>query len=71
VIFTDNNTAYVNLEKIVNTHFKVAAGNEETNDTLRWVHIAISNLKRNLLGIYKIRSFTCACRITLISSFTN
>lgn len=25
---------------------------ETTNDTLKWVHIAISNAKRNLLGVY-------------------
>lgn len=25
---------------------------KETNDTLKWVHIAISNAKRNLLGVY-------------------
>ena len=32
VLFTDRNTAYVNLEKVVDTHFTVAAGKEETND---------------------------------------
>ena len=53
-LFTDKNTAYVNLIKIVNTHFTVTLGKEETNDTLRWVHKAISNLKWNLLGIYKM-----------------
>lgn len=57
VLFTDRNTAYVNLEKVVDTHFTVAAGKEETNDTLRWVHKAISNLKRNLLGIYHMVTF--------------
>jgi predicted translin family RNA/ssDNA-binding protein len=57
VLFTDKNTAYVNLEKVVNTHFTVAAGKEETNDTLRWVHKAISNLKRNLLGIYHMVTY--------------
>jgi hypothetical protein len=57
VLFTDRNTAYVNLEKVVNTHFTVAAGKEETNDTLRWVHKAISNLKRNLLGIYHMVTY--------------
>lgn len=51
VLFTDNNTAYVQLEDIVETHFTVVSGKESTNDTLRWVHKAISNLKRKLLGI--------------------
>ena len=52
VLFTDRNTAYVNLNKILNIHFTVTSGKEETNYTLRWVHKGISNLKRNLLGIY-------------------
>ena len=57
VLFTDRNTAYVNLNKIVNTHFTVTSGKKETNDTLRWVHKAISNLKRNLLGIYHMVTY--------------
>lgn len=57
VLFTDRNTAYVTLEKVVNTHFTVASRKEETNDTLRWVHKAISNLKRNLLGIYHMVTY--------------
>jgi hypothetical protein len=57
VLFTDRNTAYVNLEKVVDTHFTVVSGEEEANDTLRWVHKAISNLKRNLLGIYHMVTF--------------
>lgn len=57
ILFTDKNTAYANLEKVVNTHFTVTAGTDETNDTLRWVHKAISNLKRNLLGTYHMVTF--------------
>lgn len=51
VLFTDKNTAYVHIEDIVETHFTVVSGKDSTNDTLRWVHKAISNLKRKLLGI--------------------
>lgn len=51
VLFTDKNTAYVDLKDIVSAHFTVISGKESTNDTLRWVHKAISNLKRKLLGI--------------------
>lgn len=57
VLFTDKNTAYVNLNKIVNTNFTVTSGKEETNNTLRWVHKAISNMKRNLLGIYHMVNY--------------
>lgn len=51
VLFTDKNTAYTRIEDIVETHFTVVSGKDSTNDTLRWVHKAISNLKRKLLGI--------------------
>lgn len=51
VLFTDRNTAYVDLKDIVSSHFTVVSGKESTNETLRWVHKAISNLKRKLLGI--------------------
>lgn len=51
VLFTDKNTVYSQLEDIVETHFTVVSGKDSTNDTLRWVHKAISNLKRKLLGI--------------------
>ncbi|MFD2034953.1 IS1595 family transposase [Belliella marina] len=52
VIFTDKNQAYVNLEKLVESHVKVKSSAKTTNGELNWVHTAISNLKKNLLGIY-------------------
>jgi len=57
VLFTDKSTAYVNLEDIVETHFTITSGKESTNNTLRWVHKAISNLKRNLLGIHHMITY--------------
>ena len=51
VVFTDKNKAYEDIENIVDAHFTVVSGKESTNDTLKWVHKAISNLKRKLLGI--------------------
>lgn len=51
VLFTDKNTAYSHIEDIVETHFTVVSGKDATNDTLKWVHKAISNPKRKLLGI--------------------
>lgn len=38
VLFTDNNTAYSQLENIVDTHFTVVSGKDSTNDTLKWMH---------------------------------
>jgi 20S proteasome alpha/beta subunit len=51
VLFTDKNKAYDRFENIVETHFTVVSGKESTNDTLKWVHKIISNLKRKLLAI--------------------
>lgn len=51
VLFTDKNKAYEDIENIVDAHFTVVSGKEITNDTFKWVHKAISNLKRKLLGI--------------------
>jgi hypothetical protein len=45
VLFTDKNKAYEGIENIVDTHFTVVSGKESTNDTLKWVQKAISNLK--------------------------
>lgn len=56
VLFTDKNAAYVNLEKMVEQHIKVKSSSESTNGVLNWVHTAISNLKKNLLGIYHMVS---------------
>jgi hypothetical protein len=45
VLFTDKNKAYEGIENIVDTHFTVVSGKESTNDKLKWVYKAISNLK--------------------------
>lgn len=56
VLFTDKNTAYVDLEKMIEEHIKVKSSKDSANGTLNWVHTAISNLKKNLLGIYHMVS---------------
>jgi hypothetical protein len=56
VLFTDKNPAYVNLEKMVENHIKVKSSASTTKGDLNWVHVAISNLKKNLLGIYHMVS---------------
>jgi transposase-like protein len=52
VLFTDKSTSYLSLAKYVDLHISEKSTKETTNDMLKWVHIAISNAKRNLLGIY-------------------
>jgi len=51
-VFSDKSVSYVDIADYVETHITEKSSNLTTNDTLRWVHIAISNAKRTLLGIY-------------------
>ena len=52
IVLSDKATNYVNISEHVEAHMTVLSDKNSTNDTLRWVHIAISNAKRTLLGIY-------------------
>ena len=52
IVFSDKSTSYVDISKYVEVHITEKSNNKTTVDTLRWVHIAISNAKRTLLGIY-------------------
>lgn len=52
VLNTDKSTSYVNISDFVEVHVMTKSGKETTNTTLKWTHIAISNAKRNLLGVY-------------------
>ena len=52
VIFSDQSTGYVDFKDLVEAHLTEKSTKEVTKTTLKWVHIAISNAKRNLLGVY-------------------
>jgi transposase-like protein len=52
IIFTDKSTSYVDISDFVELHITEKSSKETTKETLRWVHIAISNAKRNFLGNY-------------------
>lgn len=52
IVFTDKSTSYVDISKYVELHFTEKSDHKTTTDTLKWVHITISNAKRNLLGNY-------------------
>lgn len=52
VIFSDQSTSYVDFSKLVEMHIAEKSTKELTKTTLKWVHITISNAKRNLLGVY-------------------
>lgn len=52
IVFSDKSTSYVDIAKHVETHITEISNRKTTKTTLQWVHIAISNAKRNLLGIF-------------------
>ena len=52
ILFTDKSTSYNSLSDIVEVHISEISSKETTVTSLKWVHIAISNAKRNFLGVY-------------------
>lgn len=52
IVFTDKSTSYVDISDFVELHITEKSNEKTTNETLKWVHITISNAKRNLLGNY-------------------
>lgn len=52
IVFTDDSTSYVDISDYVELHFSEKSSDKLTKETLRWVHITISNAKRNFLGNY-------------------
>lgn len=52
IVFTDKSTSYVNLADYVDIHISEKSTGQTTKETLKWVHIVISNAKRNFVGTY-------------------
>jgi len=52
IVFSDKSTSYVDISEYVDVHVTEKSTKETTVKSLPWVHIAISNAKRTLLGIY-------------------
>jgi hypothetical protein len=52
IVFTDKSTSYVNIADYVEIHINEKSSEQTTKETLKWVHIAISNAKRNFVGTY-------------------
>ncbi|MXV37912.1 IS1595 family transposase [Flavobacteriaceae bacterium Ap0902] len=52
IVFTDKSKSYVDIADYVELHVTEKSDAKTTNETLKWVHIFISNAKRNLLGNY-------------------
>ncbi|MBA3682418.1 MAG: IS1595 family transposase [Bacteroidetes bacterium] len=52
IILSDKATSYIDIARYVEAHITEKSTKETTSTTLKWVHIAIANAKRNFLGIY-------------------
>lgn len=52
IVFTDDSTSYVDISNYVELHYSEKSSEKLTKETLKWVHITISNAKRNFLGNY-------------------
>ena len=52
IVFSDKIKSYVDISDFFEAHYTEKSTKETTNSTLKWVHIAISNAKRNFLGVY-------------------
>jgi transposase-like protein len=52
IVFSDKSTSYVDIADYVETHLTEKSDKQTTVSTLKWVHIAISNAKRTLLGVF-------------------
>ncbi|SHF85480.1 ISXO2-like transposase domain-containing protein [Flavobacterium segetis] len=50
VVFSDKSTSYIDISDYVEIYVTEKSDKQTTKETLRWVHIAISNAKRNFLG---------------------
>jgi hypothetical protein len=56
ILFTDKSTSFIDIANYVEIHITEKSNKETTVETLKWVHIAISNAKRNFLGnFHKIK----------------
>jgi hypothetical protein len=52
IVLTDKSTSYVDIADYIEMHVTEKSTKQTTSESLRWVHIFISNAKRNLLGNY-------------------
>ena len=52
IVFTDKSTSYVDITDFIELHITEKSSEQTTKETLKWVHIFISNAKRNFLGNY-------------------
>ncbi len=52
LLITYKSTSYEDFSSLFDTHVSFKSDKQTTKTTLKWVHVTISNAKRNLLGVY-------------------
>jgi len=52
IVLSDDSTSYVDISDYVELHISEKSSEGLTKETLRWVHITISNAKKNFVGNY-------------------
>ena len=52
IVFTDRSSSYIDIADFVALHITEKSDRQTTRETLKWVHLTISNAKRTLLGNY-------------------
>lgn len=52
IVFSDKSTSYVDIADYVEMHITEKSDKKTTTETLKWVHITISNAKRTFTGNY-------------------
>jgi transposase-like protein len=55
IVFSDKSTSYLNIADYVDMHITEKSSEQTTKETLKWVHIAIENAKRDLQKFYKTK----------------
>jgi transposase-like protein len=55
IVFSDKSTSYLNIADYVDIHITEKSSEQTTKETLKWVHIAIGNAKRDLQKFYKTK----------------
>jgi len=55
IVFSDKSTSYLNIADYVDIHITEKSSEQTTKETLKWVHIAIGNAKRDLQKFHKIK----------------
>ena len=57
IVFSDKSISYLNITDYVDIHITEKSSERTTKETLKWVHIAIGNAKRDLQKFHKINEY--------------